>query len=105
MTTDYQPGRYVPSTVSQIKDLLGSMSIRMPDVPMPVTGEGMEETYALLLESLDLVRKRIGEERYVTLVEMAQQSKQLFIDGEDRAGAVMLANMEDVISGRKPGWE
>lgn len=39
-------GRYIPSTVSEIKDHLSVMILRLPDKPMPVTGEGMDEAYA-----------------------------------------------------------
>ncbi len=97
-----QPYRYVPSRVSEVIDLLGSMVLHMPDIPMPVTGDGIDEAYGLLHESLEVVRKRIGDDRFNRLMEMAQQSKQLFIDGSDREGRAVLTDMIEVISGREP---
>ena len=97
-----QPYRYVPSTVSEVKDLLGSMVLRMPDTPMPVTGDGIDEAYSLLHESLETVGKSIGDERFRRLTGMAQQSRQLFVDGADRKGRAVLISMIEVISGREP---
>ena len=95
-----QPYRYVPSRVSEVIDFLGYLVLRAPD-NFP-DGETLDDEYALLHESLETVRKRIGEDRFNRLTEMAQQSKQLFVDGVDREGRAVLNGMIEVISGREP---
>jgi hypothetical protein len=102
MVEEFQPYHYVPSTMSEIKDFFGYMALSCPD-EFP-DGHTMEEAYTELEEGLGLVRKKIGDERYSRAIEMVEQSKQLFTDGEDRAGSAMLMNIGEVISGRKPSW-
>lgn len=94
---------YVPETVGELRDYFGYVSLCAPD-KFP-DGATMDEAYEIITMGLNLLRKRIGEDRYTRLIEMLEQSKQHFLDGEDRAGAVILANMKDVISGREPEWE
>ncbi len=98
-----EPYRYVPSSVSEIKDFLGYMVLSAPD-NFP-EGETLDEEYDLMFECLGIVRKRIGEARYDQLIDMAQRSKQLFVDGNDLAARAMLANMKEVVSGREPKYE
>ncbi len=97
------PYRYVPSSVSEIIDFLRYMVLRAPD-NFP-EGETLDKEYDLLFECLGIVRKRIGEARYDKLIDMAQRSKQLFVDGNNRAARTMLANMEKVVAGREPKYE
>lgn len=91
---------YVPSTVGEVRDLVGAMVLCMPDMKLPNTDLGMDGAYERLEHSLGLVQDRLGEERYRQLIDMARESKQLLIEGELKKGLFLLQDMRKILSRR-----
>lgn len=92
--------RYVPETKGEVSDLIGAMTLCMPDMELPHTNLGLDGAYALLEESLGIIRSKIGDEKYHTLIAMARESKQHFGEGDDRSGIHMLQDMGELLRKR-----
>ncbi|UZK66387.1 hypothetical protein [Sphingomonas sp. M1-B02] len=100
----YEP--YVPQTIGEIWDLLGSMMLGSPTF-VDKTGyfpqQSIDTEFFALKEGLNAIRKRLGEERYEKLVEMADRMRAHFeADPEDKtddslAGRQLIYDMEDVL--------
>ena len=103
MSRPYDP--YIPETVGELIDQLGSMMLSSPtfvdrlgDFPRTINSE-----FFVLKEGLKAVHKKIGEERYALCLEMADQMRAHFeADPEDKtddslAGRQLIANMMAVL--------
>lgn len=99
----YKP--YIPQTPGEVWDLIGSMVLNAPkftDEDFP--GKDIDTEFFELVEGLKVIRKRLGEDRYATLVEMAERTKALFVaatnDDADEvwAGRNLLLEMEEVLN-------
>jgi len=77
------------------------MELCMPDMELPNTGLGFDGAYEQLEHSLDLVRTKLGDERYDALVSMARQSKQLFAEGRSKEARSTLYAMKKVLRNRR----
>lgn len=88
---------YVPSTIGQIRDRLGSMVLCMPAMKLPNTDLGMDGAYEQLEHSLGIVQKNLGEERYRRLIDMARISKQNLVDGHLKEGLFLLQDMKKAL--------
>lgn len=97
---------YIPQTIGEIWDLLGGMMLNSPTF-VDTTGYFPErsihtEFYALK-EGFRAVYKKLGQQRYERLVEMADRAKAHFLaDPEDKtedtlAGRQLFIEMEDVL--------
>jgi hypothetical protein len=93
-------GNYVPSTVGEVRELVGAMVLCMPDMALPNTDLGLDGAYQSLEHSLGLIRSGLGDEKYHRLIDMARQSKQLFVDGQNRDGRFILQDMHKLLRGR-----
>ncbi|MFZ5748782.1 MAG: hypothetical protein ACOY45_14150 [Pseudomonadota bacterium] len=91
---------YIPSNIGQISDRIGAMVLCMPDMELPNTDLGMDGAFAQLEHSLGLVRAKLGDDKYHRLIEMARESKRVFIDGDDLGGRVILADMKKLLRTR-----
>jgi hypothetical protein len=91
---------YVPSRIGEIQDFLGYMVLTCPDFFEPEENMDCERAFAVLLEGLDLVRKGIGEVRFGRLVEMANEARDLYASGDERAGCFRLQDMKDYLRSR-----
>ncbi|MBU3078368.1 hypothetical protein [Sphingomonas quercus] len=97
---------YIPATLSEIYDLLGSMMLHAPTF-IDKTGEfperNIDSEFAILTESFGVVHKKLGEERYLALMDLAARAKALFAaDPEDNNGKTdqgykLLHEIEDII--------
>lgn len=92
--------RYIPSTPGDVVDRLGAMSLCLPDHPLPSSGLDMQGAFAELHESLGIIRPRIGDERFLRATEMAKESEQFYVGGDELAGGRMLREMQKVIARR-----
>jgi hypothetical protein len=93
-------------------DYLGAMMLDSPtfiDRTGYFPGSNLQTTFYELNESLRLIRERLGEERYLKLMEMSDRMRAHFeADPEDRTddtlkGRAIIREMEDLLkqSGRK----
>jgi hypothetical protein len=84
---------YVPSTLGEVRELVGAMVLCIPDMNLPNSDQGLDGAFQGLEHSLGLIRGNLGDERYHRLVAMAHESKQLFLDGRDRDGCFILQDI------------
>lgn len=103
----HNPNPYIPQTLSEIDDLIGSMWLGAPTF---IDGTGyfpdrnIDSEFHELIESFGVVRKKLGEERYAKLIDLAGRMKALFAaDPEDTNGKsdearVLLSEIEDLIN-------
>ena len=88
---------YIPSTIGEISDRIGSLVLCLPDMELSNSGLDMDGAYEQLEYSLRLVRKRLSDERYHVLLGMARASRQLIIDGKLKEGLFILQDMKNVL--------
>jgi hypothetical protein len=102
----HNPKPYIPATLGEIYDLLGSMYLGAPtfiDRGGHFTDQDIESEFHALVESFGAVRKKVGEARYARLIELAARAKALFAaDSEDEngksdEGRALLLEIEDLI--------
>ena len=100
------PNPYIPQSLSEIIDLL---SCFIGDAPTMKDQSGyfpehnIDTRFHQLVESFGVVRKKLGEERYAKLIDLAARTKALFLeDPEDTNGKTMegiklVWEMEEII--------
>lgn len=105
MLPPYKP--YVPKGVSEIRELLGMMMLSSPkfaDRTGHFPEKGVETVFFALNESLRLIRKKLGEERYHKLTDMSDRMRAHFeADPENKTddtlkGRAIIHEMEDLLN-------
>jgi hypothetical protein len=100
----YKP--YVSQSVGELLNYLGHMMLASPtfkDKTGFLPRENIDTTFFSLNEGLLVVRKKLGEERYVTLKGLSDKMRALFESdpddktGEARSGRVLIHEMEDIL--------
>lgn len=108
----FTPRPYVPSSLSEIYDTLGSMILGAPtfiDRHGDFPDRNIDSEYSKLTQGFGLVRKTIGEERYSHLIDLAARSKDLFAadqddtNGKTDQGLAILQEIEDIIQAARRG--
>jgi hypothetical protein len=108
MLLPYEPR--VPKGTSEIIDLLGMMMLKSPtfvDTTGYFPGRNVETIFHSLNEGLRLIREKLGEERYLRLIEMSDRMRAHFeADPEDKTddtlkGRAIIREME-VLLKQKP---
>ena len=98
---------YIPASLGEIYDMLGSMMLHAPTFIDPTgvfTERNVDTEFATLVAAFGLVRKRLGEERYATLIDLADRAKAMFADdqedtnGKANQGRAMLLEIESSIT-------
>ena len=98
---------YIPSTLSEIDDLLGSMILGAPtfkDKRGAFPTRNLESRFHQLTESLNRVRIKLGDEHYAQLLDLAMRAKKLFAadldetGGQSDQGRTLLFDMEDLLN-------
>jgi len=101
----------VPKNVSDLRDLIGSMMLGSPtfiDKTGRVPGENLETTFYELNEGLRNLRGKLGEARYLKLLEMSNQMRAYFeADPDDQTGDAvkgrdLILDMLDLLKARRP---
>jgi hypothetical protein len=72
---------YIPKNISEIIDYLGMMMLDSPtfiDRTGYLPGRNLENTFSELNEGLRLIRGKLGEERYLKLMEMSDRMRAHF---------------------------
>lgn len=102
MPYEYRP--YVPQTISEILDLLGSIMLSHPsmeDADFP--GRSIDTVFATLNEGLGRVSRQLGKERYAKLFELSNRMRTHFesdpddTNGEARKGYLLIHEMDKVL--------
>ena len=97
---------YTPASLSEIYDQIGSMVLWAPtfkDRTGVFPERNVDSEFYSLTEGFDLVRKKLGEERYAALVDLAARAKALFVadqedtNGKTDQGRALLFEIEDVL--------
>ncbi len=84
----HNPKPHIPASLSEIDDLLGSMMLWAPtfiDESGFFPDRNIDSRFHQLAEGFAVVRKKLGEERYAKLVDLAAQAKALFAADPDDA--------------------
>lgn len=90
---------YIPSTVGEVHDFLGSMVISIPE--FTVLDLPFDEAFMMLNVSLGRIRDKVGEEKYNQLKAMAEQAKEFYLINDARGGAFKLQDMMKLLRKRK----
>lgn len=102
----FEPRPYIPASLSEIYDLVGSMVLNAPTFIDPLGDfpkRNIDTTFDQLTKGFDIVRKKLGEERYGVLLELAARAKALFAadqqdtNGKTDEGRALLFEIEDVL--------
>jgi hypothetical protein len=102
---------YIPQSVSEILENLGSMMLSAPaflDDSGYFPDRNIESEFYLLNEGMRLIRKRLGEEKYVTLAGMSDQMRAHFeadpedVTGEATQGRKIIDQMMFILRGKDP---
>ncbi|AXJ95348.1 hypothetical protein DM480_07315 [Sphingomonas sp. FARSPH] len=102
----FNPKPYIPCSLSEIYDLLGSMILFAPtfvDSLGDFPDRKIDSEFHTLTSGFEVVRKKLGEERYASLMDLAVRAQELFAADQDDAngktdqGRALLFEMEDVL--------
>lgn len=97
---------YIPASLSEIYDLLGSMLLWAPtfrDETGAFPSRDIDSRFLQLTEGFGKVRRKLGEERHAALVELAARAKALFAadpgsdNGKADEGRELLYEIEAII--------
>lgn len=104
MPRSYEP--LVPKNIGEIMDLLASMMLSSPTFKDSYFLErNIETEFFSLNEGLQLSRKRLGEQRYATLIDLSHRMRAHFEaspekESDDaRAGRKLIREMEVILRG------
>jgi hypothetical protein len=101
---------YIPEGKSEILDMLGFMMLSSPtftDKSGFFPDRNIDTVFYDLSQGLRLIRKKLGDEKYATLVDMSAQMKAHFkadpLDetADGLAGRELILDMIDILKGRK----
>jgi hypothetical protein len=97
---------YIPASFSEIYDLLASLVAEAPtfvDESGLFPAQNIGSRFHQLTAGFDKVRKKLGEERYAALMDLAARAKTLFAEdpaeenGKTGQGIALLYEIEDII--------
>ncbi|HTW34509.1 MAG TPA: hypothetical protein VMD53_07820 [Rhizomicrobium sp.] len=100
----YKP--YVPQDVGELLDLLAHMTLAAPtfkDKTGYLRRMNIDTTFFSLNEGLQVIRGKLGEERYAKLRVTSDKMRALFESdpedktGDTQAGRMLIHEMEDVL--------
>jgi hypothetical protein len=104
----YKP--YIPKSIGEIMDLLAIMMLSSPtfkDDSGYFPERNVESIFFELNEGLKVLRKKLGEERYTTLITFSDQMRAHFeADPENKTndtlkGRAIIHEMEDLLTKRE----
>ena len=102
----FNPKPYIPASLSEINDQLGSMILHAPtflDRTLVFPDRNIDSEFDTLVKGFDIVRKKLGEERYAALIDLAARAKTLFAadqgdtNGKTDEGRALLFEIEDIL--------
>lgn len=102
----FEPKPYVPASLGEIYDLLGSMVLDAPTFIDPLgdfPDRNIDSEFLTLIHGCGVIRKKLGEDRYAQVMDLAARAKALFVadqddtNGKTGEGRTLLFEMEDVL--------
>lgn len=102
----FNPKPYIPASLSEIYDTLGSMILGAPtflDKTLVFPNRNIDSEFNKITQGFGLVRKKLGEERYAELIDLAARAKALFAadqgdsNGKTDEGRALLLEIETLI--------
>ena len=100
----YRP--YIPQTLGELMDHIGAMMLGAPtfkDKTGYFPQMSIDTEFFALNEGLLATRKKLGEERYMTLRSVSDKMRTLFesdpdnTNGNSKAGRKLIREMEDIL--------
>jgi len=97
---------YIPASLSEINDQLLSMVLESPtfiDDTGVFPDRDIDSEFHKLTEGFALSRKKLGEDRYAALIDLAARAKALFAadqddtNGKTDEGRALLFEIEDIL--------
>lgn len=79
-------GPYIPATLGELYDLLGSMILKAPrfkDRTGYFPDDGIDESFHQLDTGLQRVQAKLGDDRYAKVVDLSARAKVLFLEDPD----------------------
>jgi hypothetical protein len=96
--------RHIPKTLSELEDFLASLFGGAPTfVDDYFDFQTIDTEFEVYSQSLELVRPKLGEERYARLVSLGAQAKALFAadpedtNGKTEQGFKVLIEIDDIL--------
>lgn len=95
-----------PGNAERDYDLLGSMVLFAPTFVDPLgdfPNRNIDSEFLILTGGFEIIRKKLGEERFALLMDLAVRAKELFAadqddtNGKTDEGRALLFEMEDVL--------
>jgi len=102
----FNPKPYIPASLSEIYDQLGSMILHAPtfiDKTLVFPDRNIDSEFGTLVAGFGVVRKKLGEGRYATLIDLAARASALFpadqddTNGKTDEGRALLFEIEDLL--------
>lgn len=103
----YNPNPYIPASLSEINDQIIVMIVEAPafiDRTGVFPERNIDSQFHVLVEGFGRVRRKLGDERYAKLVDLAARAKVLFAadqedtNGRTDEGRALLMEIEDVLN-------
>lgn len=104
------PEPYVPASLSELYDMLASLVGGAPTFVHEMFPERtIDSEFDAFCAGLDIVRRKLGEERHAAAIDLAARAKALFLDdpaddnGKTDEGIKLLYQIEDIIQSARKG--
>ena len=103
----YNPDPYIPASLSEINDVVGSMILGAPtfiDRLGHFPDRNIDSEFHVLVEGFGRVRRKLGEQRHAALIDLAARAKALFAadqddsNGKTNEGRALLFEIEDLLT-------
>lgn len=108
----HNPRLYIPASMSEINDQLFVMAFQAPTF-IDRTGvfpeRNINSMFYTLVEGLRGVRRKLGEDSYAALIDLAERAKALFAadqddtNGKTTEGCALLLEMQDLLTTVRSG--
>lgn len=96
-TTFNSDAIYVPSSLSELHDFLMSMIGGAPTFADPFRSDShrnIDTEFYALTEGFGVVHKKLGEERYAAVIDLAARAKALFVDDREETNGKTMQGIE-----------
>jgi len=110
MPPPYKP--HIAQTISELMDFLGMMMLNSPtfiDKSGYFPGKNIDTVFKGLNESLQSLRSKLGDDRYIKLQDLSDRMRAYFKadpedeTGEAQKGRLLIHEMEDLLLRKPPG--
>lgn len=106
------PDRYIPKSLGELLDYLTLFLSGVPGF-IDKTGlyedQNIETCFARFYEGIEFVRKKLGEERYAAVIDLAARAKALYLEdpddtnGKTDQGVKLIHQIDDILTAARRG--